>query len=157
MSDKTITKVLIVDDEPLNLEIISNILTRYYKVVTAQDGVEALELALKEAPDLILLDILMPNMNGIDCCKEIKANDQIADIPVIFITTLGDKGNENIGLAAGGCDYISKPVAPAIVLARVNIHLQYTRYTKFLESLLSEKLTGQEDIMAEARRLKGRM
>ena len=115
--------ILIVDDEVINLEILRHILRSDYRLVFARNGAEALSATAKHRPSLILLDIQMPDMDGYTVCKTLKAHPEFAAIPVIFVTALADAGNEAAGFAAGCVDYITKPVAPSIVRARVKTHL----------------------------------
>lgn len=115
--------ILIVDDEPANLALLRQILAPDHALVFARSGNEALAAAGKHSPGLILLDIQMPDMDGISACRRLKANPQTESIPVIFVTDLSAIGDETAGFAAGAVDYIIKPVSPAIVRARVRTHL----------------------------------
>lgn len=117
------TTILIVDDEPSNLAVMDAVLGENYRLLFARNGASALALALKHLPSLILLDIQMPDMNGFDVCRQLKADSRTAAIPVIFISGLSDVGDEEKGFAAGGVDYIVKPISRAILAARVNTHL----------------------------------
>lgn len=127
--------VLIVDDEKSNLVILAEILKGKYKVVLAKSGPQAVERAIKQPPDLILLDIVMPGMNGYQVLYELKNDDRLKDIPVIFISALRDEADEEKGLVLGAVDYISKPFSPAIVLARVNIQIKIVRQIKLIEGI----------------------
>ncbi|QYJ74865.1 HD domain-containing phosphohydrolase [Shewanella sp. FJAT-52076] len=115
--------ILVVDDEAANLRVLKQILQDEYQLSFAKSGQEALRLVGQKRPDLILLDIMMPDMTGLDLCKMLKANAQSAAIPVIFVTALSDEADEATGFAAGAVDYITKPVSSAIVRARVRTHL----------------------------------
>lgn len=115
--------ILIVDDEPQNLAALQQILSGEYRLVFAGDGTEALSAALKHRPALILLDIEMPDLDGYAVCRALKADERTAAIPVIFITSLFDVGDEAAGFAAGAVDYIVKPISPPTVSARVRAHL----------------------------------
>lgn len=115
--------ILIVDDEPQNLAALQQILSGEYRLVFARNGAEALKAALKHLPALILLDIEMPDLDGYAVCRALKADERTAAIPVIFVTSLFDVGDEAAGFAAGAVDYIVKPVSPPIVSARVRTHL----------------------------------
>ncbi len=128
-------RILIVDDERSNLKILADILKKKYTVVLAKNGIQALERAAKQAPDLILLDIIMPDMDGYKVLYEIKNNDTLKDIPVIFISALNNDADEEKGLTLGAVDYITKPFNPAIVLARVNTHIKIVRQRKLIESI----------------------
>lgn len=117
-------KILIVDDEILNIEVLTLMLEHEYTIVTALNGVNALRAAFADpAPDLILLDVMMPKMDGYDVCSRLKADQQTKDIPVIFVTALDSTKNEARGFEVGAVDYISKPVVQEIVQARVRTHL----------------------------------
>ena len=104
--------MLIVDDELINLKILANILEDEYTISVATNGKQALEVARENKPDMILLDVVMPKMHGIDVCKDLKADENLRRIPVIFVTSMSDSANEEAGFAAGACDYITKPVHP---------------------------------------------
>ncbi len=147
------SRLLIVDDEPANIRILSNILAEDYALSAATDGKQALALAKSQSPDLILLDMVMPDMDGLAVCEVLKAMDETRDIPVIFVTKLDDPENEEQGLLAGAVDYISKPVSPPIVKARVKIHLQNFQTVRFLESLLSSQTTSLEEARTQAKSL----
>jgi len=115
--------VLIIDDEPINLKVLNNILKDIYKLTFAKSGPEALRLIEKEKPDLILLDVMMPEMTGYEVCEHLKQDPLYKSIPIIFVTALNDAVDEAKGLNIGAVDYISKPVTPAVVKARVKTHL----------------------------------
>jgi len=119
-------RILLVDDEPTNLRILRHILQDHYTLSFAKSGEAALELIAKEKIDLILLDVMMPNMTGLEVCQKLKNNSATQEIPVIFVTALRDSGDEERGFEIGAVDYITKPVVPAIVLARVKNHLSLT-------------------------------
>lgn len=152
MNTLTTTKnrILIVDDEPGNIKILSNILAGDYALSVATSGAQALQIAQVQLPDIVLLDMIMPEMDGIQVCEALKANEQTGDIPVIFVTSMSDTANEERGLHAGAVDYISKPISPPIVKARVKIHIQNYLSKKFLEKLLSDKNTTLDDAKKEA-------
>jgi diguanylate cyclase (GGDEF)-like protein len=127
--------VLIVDDMPSNIEILEGVLGTDYEVLFATSGKEALDIAASQNPDLILLDIVMPDMDGYEVCTQLKANAKTQDIPVIFVTAMDQEEDESKGLNAGVIDYITKPVRPAIVKARVHNHLELKRYRDSLKTL----------------------
>ncbi|WP_179674252.1 two-component system response regulator [Duganella sp. 1224] len=116
-------QILVVDDEASNLQLLRHILQDQYRLLFAKDGPRALELARSEQPQLILLDVMMPGMTGYETCRLLKADAVTAHIPVIFVTALNDTDDEVIGFEAGAVDYITKPVSPPIVRARVRTHL----------------------------------
>src|SRR6202041_2762466 len=116
--------VLLVDDEPANIQIVNSILKDTYKTRIATSGAKALELASQEpAPDLILLDVMMPEMDGYEVCSRLKSADHTRDIPVIFLTGQTEIEDETKGFEVGAVDYIHKPFSPAVVKARVQTHL----------------------------------
>lgn len=116
--------ILLVDDNPDSVHLLSLILTRAgYKVWPAMDGNQALEKALSLVPDLILLDIMMPGMDGYQVCEQLKADEATRDIPVVFLSAVGQVQGKVRALAAGGVDYITKPFQSQEVLARVATHL----------------------------------
>jgi putative two-component system response regulator len=146
-------RVLIVDDEPGNIKILSNVLAADYSLSVATAGAQALQIAQIQLPELILLDMVMPEMDGIQVCEALKANEATRDIPVIFVTSMSDAANEERGLDAGAVDYISKPISPPIVKARVKIHIQNYLSKQFLEKLLSDQDATLDDAKKEAESL----
>lgn len=129
-------QLLVVDDEPANLQVLRHILQEDYRLLFAKDGAKALELAARENPELILLDVMMPGMTGYEVCAQLKATPATSAIPVIFVTALADVEDEAQGFAAGAVDYITKPVSPAIVKARVRTHLSLVRVEELRETRL---------------------
>ena len=119
--------ILAVDDEASNLQLLRHILQDHYRLLFAKDGTRALELVRQESPDLILLDVMMPGMSGYEVCAALKADPATAAIPVVFVTALTDTADELEGFNAGAVDYITKPVSPPIVRARVRTHLSLVR------------------------------
>ncbi|MEQ5807484.1 response regulator [Alteromonas sp. NFXS44] len=116
-------KLLLVDDEPVNLRVLKQLLGKDYTLYFAKSGDEALKLAEKQRPDLILMDVMMPEMTGFQACTHLKKTHGLKHIPVIFVTALNDATDEAEGFAVGGVDYITKPISPPVVLARVKTHL----------------------------------
>jgi len=117
--------ILIVDDEPANLSLLTHVLRPVYQVRAANSGENALRAATSEPrPDLVLLDVMMPRMDGYEVLDRLRNNPATVDIPVIFVTALGDADEEERGLALGAADYIAKPIKPALVLARVRTQLE---------------------------------
>jgi putative two-component system response regulator len=145
--------VLVVDDDRSLLTFIKGILSKDYAVSTATSGEEALHLLRKEPVDLILLDIMMPGMNGLEVCAILKANHATADIPVMFLTGMEDDSAEESALDAGAVDFISKPPKPRIVESRVRLQMQNYLYLQFLEKMLREKNTTIESLRAQTRSL----
>ena len=119
--------ILAVDDEASNLQLLRQILQDHYRLLFAKDGARALELARQENPNLVLLDVMMPGMSGYEVCAALKKDRETASIPVIFVTALTDTADELEGFEAGAVDYITKPVSPPIVRARVRTHLSLVR------------------------------
>lgn len=126
--------LLIVDDEPSNLALLRQILAPEYRLVFARNGEEALAAANKHQPALVLLDIEMPGMNGYDVCRSLKQQTHTESIPVIFVTSLADVGDETAGFEVGAVDYIIKPVSPPIVRARVRTHLSLVSAKQLAQS-----------------------
>ncbi|MGV2830637.1 hybrid sensor histidine kinase/response regulator [Myxosarcina sp. GI1(2024)] len=136
--------ILIVDDTPTNLEMLLDFLENSgFKVMVSEEGESAIEMAEYAPPDLILLDVLMPQMDGFETCRRLKMNRATRDIPVIFMTALSDRVNKVKGLNLGAVDYITKPLEHEEVLARVNIHLRLQNLTK---SLSEQNLCLQQEI-----------
>ncbi|GHV36944.1 hypothetical protein FACS1894187_12520 [Synergistales bacterium] len=134
--------VLIVDDERANLLLLNQILSGEYRVFTAKSGAEALSRAENESPDLILLDIMMPDMSGFDVLKQLKEDPATQDIPVIIVTGLTGTDDEEKGFSLGAVDYITKPFKEAIVKARVKTHMRILDQIRTLERLgFSDPLT----------------
>jgi len=142
-------RVLIVDDEPGNIKILANVLAQDYALSVATSGQQALDIAQIQTPDIVLLDMVMPEMDGIQVCMALKASADTKDIPVIFVTSMSDTANEERGLEAGAVDYISKPISPPIVKARVKIHIQNYLSRRFLENLLSNQESTLDDTAKE--------
>lgn len=155
--------ILIVDDTPDNITLLSALLKDKYKIKIATNGLKALHIAsIDPSPDLILLDVMMPEMDGYETCRRLKENPQTNQIPVIFLTAKSQVSDEEMGLKLGAVDYISKPVSPPIVLARVATQLNLVRarnllqdQNKNLEGLVNDrtrKLAKMQDaiIMAMA-------
>ena len=129
-------RLLLVDDEPTNLQVLRHVLQADYRLLFATDGERALQVAREQRPDLVLLDIMMPNMDGYAVCCALKADAATASIPVIFITALNDSQDETAGFDVGGVDYLTKPVSPPVVRARVRTHLSLVRMEELRETRL---------------------
>lgn len=129
-------KILVVDDEPTNLQVLREVLNSEYRLQFARDGEKALQLAALELPNLILLDVMMPGMTGLEVCQRLKAAPATQGIPVIFVTALSDVSDESAGFAAGGVDYITKPISPPVVRARVKTHLSLVRSEELIKTRL---------------------
>ena len=130
---QNMSTILIVDDEPDNIALLSAALKGTFRTKVAITGENALDLVLRgDAPDLILLDIIMPDMDGYEVCRRLKLDPKTADIPVIFLTAKSDTQDEREGLELGAVDYITKPLSLPIVLARINTHLHLKSVRDFL-------------------------
>src|SRR4249920_2817025 len=126
--------LLLVDDTPDNLRVLSGLLRDDYQLRIATSGEKALEAAAKDpAPDLVLLDVTMPGMDGYEVCRRLKGDPRTRDVPVIFLTALTQTEDEAKGFEAGAVDYVHKPITPATVLARVRTHLELREARRGLE------------------------
>ncbi|MBJ7552259.1 response regulator [Marinomonas ostreistagni] len=135
MSESDLKTVLVVDDEPVNISVLSGTLRNQYRVIVAKSGKQALErIEQVIIPDIILLDIMMPEMDGYEVCRILKAKPETKDIPIVFVSAMSDHQDEEKGLSLGAMDYISKPLSPSIVLARVQNILQFKEAQRALES-----------------------
>ena len=150
--------ILVIDDEPANIEIVSAVLEEDYDICFALSGEQALEVAHASRPDLILLDVVMPGIDGYQLCRLLKADPQLCDVPVIFATALGDDEAELRGLALGAIDYVTKPIRPATLQRRVRNHVQMKRLRDQLaEQALRDPLTGLANRRALERRLQAEL
>ncbi|RLC62627.1 MAG: hybrid sensor histidine kinase/response regulator, partial [Chloroflexi bacterium] len=141
--------VLIVDDEPINLHLLSNMLVKQgYEVHSVTRGVEALEVAQSNPPDIVLLDIYMPEMDGYEVCQRLKADERTRDIPVIFISALEETHDKVKAFGVGGVDYITKPFKLAEVLARVETHLALRELQKQLQETNQELAQSNAELQA---------
>jgi DNA-binding response OmpR family regulator/DNA-binding CsgD family transcriptional regulator len=132
--------LLIVDDVPANLAVLIDALTQErYRVLLAENGERALRLAAQIRPDLILLDVTMPGLDGLETCRRLKANPALREIPVIFVTAQAEVSDKVAGLAAGGVDYVTKPLEPAEVIARVRVHLELRRLRLELQAEIGRR------------------
>ncbi len=145
-------RVLVVDDDPTSIDLLAVLLGDNYKLIVAKSGEQALKRARAETPpDIILLDILMPVMDGIEVCRQLKADSATADIPVIFVTALNKVEDETKGFEIGGVDFITKPFSPPVVKARIRTHL------KLKDNLCEQKELNNElqTALNEIKTLKG--
>lgn len=148
--------ILIVDDTKENIDVLSGLLIDDYHVKFALNGEMALKIAEKFQPDLILLDIMMPRMDGYETCELLKNNIITSDIPVIFVTAKVDIDDERKGFEVGAVDYITKPIKPLIVKSRVKTHLQIIDREKQLEDLVDEKVIMLNEMNYEIINILGR-
>jgi class 3 adenylate cyclase len=144
---ENVATILVVDDTPENIDVLKGLLQDDYRVKVALNGAKALKIAQSDSPpDLILLDVMMPEMDGFEVCERLKADEKTKDIPVIFITAKHEIEDEVRGLSTGAVDFIPKPISPPIVEARVKTHLQLIQTRKTLEEMpkkLSRYLSPQ--------------
>ncbi len=147
--------ILIVDDTAANISVLSDLLRKDYKVKAATNGHDALRIcASNPLPDLVLLDVMMPGIDGYEVCRLLKINPVTQNIPVIFITAMNEEQDEEKGLSLGAVDYITKPFSPAIVLARVKTHLALYQQNVELERKVQERtLELQKTSLAVIQRL----
>ncbi|MDO6562306.1 diguanylate cyclase [Amphritea sp. 1_MG-2023] len=139
----SLARVLVVDDELTNLRLMGDLLSPYYEVLIARSVAEARDVLQKQIPDLLLLDVMMPEVDGFSFCRELKENNDTRNLPVIFVTALHDETDELKGLQLGAVDFIHKPISAPILLARVHTHLELKRRTDMLEQrTLIDALTG---------------
>jgi len=135
--------ILVVDDAPENLMIMEAILAKDYSLKLLNDPHAAIDYAFANPPDLILLDIMMPKVDGFETCRRLKANPKLADVPVIFITSKNDVEDEELGFSVGASDFIHKPISAPVVAARVKTHLKI----KFMmDYLRNENVRLQESM-----------
>ena len=134
LPDREKPVVLVVDDTLDNITLLNEILKDEYKVKVATNGEKALEVARNTLPDIILMDVMMPVMNGYEACRRLKENEKLRDIPVLFLTARSDEEDEKKGFTLGAADYIVKPVSPPILTARMKTHLALKRSRDILES-----------------------
>ena len=146
-------RILIIDDDMTNIKILGAALQSDYAILFSLDAQGGLISATANKPDLILLDVVMPGMDGYEACRRLKADELTSDIPVIFITSRTDEEDEAKGFEAGGVDYINKPFSPVITKARVKTHLELKKRTDFLEWMLREKLNALQEMEKEYMKL----
>jgi CheY-like chemotaxis protein len=117
-------RILLVDDAKTSIMMEQMILSRgTYEFLTAQDGLEAVDMAVRERPDLILMDIMMPKMDGLEACRQLKERDETKEIPIIMVTTRGEAESVEKGFKSGCCDYVAKPINSNELLSKVRKHL----------------------------------
>lgn len=151
-------KILIVDDEPVNIHIMTSALNNEYDILPALDGYEAISQLKKHLPDLILLDVMMPGINGFDVCKIIKSDTLYIDIPVIFLTAMDSREDTHHGLDIGGIDYLTKPVDLEMLKLRVRNHLESKARNDLVKeqrNLLAQQKEELEAALARVKQLEG--
>lgn len=127
--------LLVVDDQPLNIQAIYEIFSDTHQVRMATTGMQALAACEEQLPDMILLDVMMPELDGYEVCRRLKLNERTRDVPVIFVTAQSDPQDEAYGLELGAVDFITKPINAAVVRARVNTHLQLRAALRLVQQL----------------------
>ena len=151
-------KILIVDDEPMNIALLANALKDTYAICTAPSGVDAIGMLKEESPDLVLLDIMMPEMDGFQVCRLIKAEGAYADTPIIFVTALDSPEGEGEGLELGAVDYITKPVNLKLMRLRVRNQIELKRHRNLIReqnALLTRQKAELEATLGRIKRLEG--
>jgi putative two-component system response regulator len=147
--------ILAVDDTPINIDLISEVLSEDYTISAAINGQMALKSVERQIPDLILLDIMMPDMDGYELCQKFKSNEKTKAIPIIFVSALGQEKNEAKGFQLGAADYIQKPISPAILKARVATHLALADQRHDLELQVqnrTEELNQSNQLLQRSRK-----
>ncbi|MCQ2064140.1 MAG: response regulator [Fibrobacter sp.] len=132
-------KILVVDDTKTNIEVLEGVLSTEFDVFVALNGKKALFLAQKIKPDIILLDVMMPEMDGYETMRQLRKIDSLKDVPVFFLTAKSDSQSEQLGLDLGAVDYIAKPFTPQLVLLRVKNQLEYKRQRDHLNEMVAER------------------
>jgi putative two-component system response regulator len=148
--------ILVVDDAPESIDVLRGVLGGEYQLKAAINGPSALDLAEHAAPDLILLDVMMPGMDGYEVCRRLKSSAATANIPVIFVTTLSDAASEARGLELGAVDYVTKPYVPILVRSRVRTHIALYRHHIELEQLVAARTVELLETRLEIIRRLGR-
>ncbi len=146
--------ILVIDDEPFNLSLLDEVLNKNYTIQKASNGPEALELAFANPPDLILIDVMMPHMDGFEVCRQLKKDTSTMHVPVIFITAKNEIRDEELGFAVGASDFIHKPISAPIVAARVRTHLKIKFMQEYLRSENTKLLKSAGDKSAELQQLR---
>jgi response regulator RpfG family c-di-GMP phosphodiesterase len=151
-------QILVVDDEPINLQVISSALKNIYAISTANDGFEAIRQLKQTPPDLILLDVMMPELNGFELCRIIKSDPVAVDIPIIFLTAMDTEKAEKMGLEAGGIDFLAKPVNIDLLKLRVHNHLELKNKNDLIKTQrdrLQEQKQALEETLSRLKSLEG--
>jgi adenylate cyclase len=150
MRDQTVRRptILIVDDNPANVDLLVDLLAADYQTKVATNGARAIHLAKTLPLDLILLDVMMPEVSGYEVCEQLKADTITRDIPVIFVTAMGEAQDETKGFRLGAIDYVTKPISPPVVRARINTHLTLAALMR-QQRLQNEQLARQADELME--------
>ena len=151
-------KILIVDDDPVNIGVLANALKDSYEILTALNGHDAISLVKEQSPDLVLLDIMMPEPDGLQVCRLIRAEGAYADTPIIFVTALDSLEGEGQGLELGAVDYITKPVNIKLMKLRVRNQIELKRHRNIIQAqnaLLTRQKEALEATLGRIKRLEG--
>ena len=151
-------KILIVDDEPLNIGVLANALKGSYEICTAENGYDALRMVKEESPDLMLLDIMMPELDGLQVCRLLRADGAYADMPIIFVTAMDSTEGELQGLEFGAVDYITKPVNLKLAKLRIRNQIELKRQQNIVKqqnALLTQQKEALEATLGRVKRLEG--
>lgn len=158
MDDVKNARLLIVDDHPKNIQVVGKILSnKGYRSIIAQSGLEALKAAQQAVPDLILLDVMMPEMDGFETCKQLKASPKTENIPIIFLTAKTETEDIVQGFEVGAVDYVNKPFNTHELLARIRTHLELKQYKENLEQLVAQRTKELQGAYEEIKQLKDQL
>jgi PleD family two-component response regulator len=158
MNKKKKSRILIVDDEAVNIQMVEKALQNEYDICSAHNGYDAIRQLKEKQPDLILLDIMMPDLSGFDVCKIIKADEMFADIPILFLTAMDTMTGETMGLESGGIDYLTKPVNLDLLKLRVHNHIDLKERNDLIREqrdLLARQKEELEAALARVKQLEG--
>ncbi len=145
--------ILIIDDGMINIKVLGSSLQNDYKIFFALDAQRGIKSALENQPDLILLDILMPGMDGYETCRILKSDKRTMGIPIIFITSKTSEEDETKGFELGCVDYITKPFSPVVIKSRIKTHLELKKRADFLEWMLKERSKELQEMEEEYEKL----
>lgn len=154
--DTALPIVLIVDDSPESIDVLRSVLGSEYRLRVATNGSKALEMTESVSPDLVLLDVMMPEMDGYETCRRLKLNASTANVPVIFVTTLSEADSQLKGLDLGAVDYITKPYTASLVRSRVRTHVSLHRHNEQLKDLVKQRTNELMETRLEIIRRLGR-
>jgi len=143
-------RILVVDDTAENIDVLISLLKSDYMLVAARSGEKALEMVAKNPPDLILLDIMMPDMDGYETCRHLKADEKTRLIPIIFVTAMSEAMDETKAFNLGAVDYVTKPFVPVVIKARIKMHLALKDYQNHLEDMVNDRTQQLEDAKTSA-------
>ena len=147
-------RILIVDDEPINVHLLEKALSDEYDIFPAFNGYDAIRLVKEKHPDLILLDVMMPELSGFDVCKIIKSDDMFADIPILFLTAMESIAGEMLALELGGIDYLTKPINFDLLKFRVRNHIELRKRNNLIIEQRDLLIRQNEELEASLARVK---